>query len=267
MINEQELYFLKLGGSLITDKNKASTASPEIIHRIGNEIRHALNKRPKLQLVIGHGSGSFGHQVAKKYNTRAGVHSEKDWHGFIEVWQQANALNRIVVDILSSEKLPVVSFPPSSSIETDNGKVINWNINLIQSAIKNGIIPIVQGDVVIDKSLGGTIISTEEVFAYLAKKLTPTRILLAGREEGVWEDFPTCTKLIKKITVDTFPQIVNYLTGSNSTDVTGGMLSKVEEMLTIVKNQPDCEIEIFSGLVEGGIGEVLLGGIKGTRIL
>ena len=104
--------FLKLGGSLITDKNFPHTARPKVIRRIAEEIRAAWNPN-KEPLLIGHGSGSFGHVPAKKYGTRQGVHSEAEWSGFAEVHAEAAALNHIVTDILREAGLPVLSFVPS----------------------------------------------------------------------------------------------------------------------------------------------------------
>jgi isopentenyl phosphate kinase len=44
--------------------------------------------------------------------------------------------------------------------------------------------------------LGGTILSTEDLFTYLAGLLHPEQILLAGNEPGVWADFPKNSRLL-----------------------------------------------------------------------
>ena len=79
------LIFLKLGGSLITDKSNAHTARPDVLRRLAAEILTALDAQPDLRLVIGHGSGSFGHIPAHRYHTRVGVRTASEWAGFIEV--------------------------------------------------------------------------------------------------------------------------------------------------------------------------------------
>jgi isopentenyl phosphate kinase len=65
--------FLKLGGSLITDKTRVEHARKPIIRRLAREIKAAREARPDLQIVLGHGSGSFGHVAAKKHGTRDGA--------------------------------------------------------------------------------------------------------------------------------------------------------------------------------------------------
>ena len=84
--------FLKLGGSLITDKSSAHTARIDVIRRIGLEILDAWSEN-KGPLLIGHGSGSFGHIPAKKYGTRDGVSTKSEWAGFAEVHAEATILN------------------------------------------------------------------------------------------------------------------------------------------------------------------------------
>ena len=67
------MQFLKLGGSLITDKDTAHTPRIDVIDRIAGEIKKYLVEHPQDSLLLGHGSGSFGHVPAAKYGTREGV--------------------------------------------------------------------------------------------------------------------------------------------------------------------------------------------------
>ena len=57
--------FLKLGGSLITDKTQKRTPRREVIRRLADEIATERSENSELHLVIGHGSGSFGLIAAK----------------------------------------------------------------------------------------------------------------------------------------------------------------------------------------------------------
>src|SRR5512136_626059 len=116
-----ELVFLKLGGSIITDKNRPFTARPDVIRRLGREIKQALDVRPAVRLVVGHGSGSFGHVVGQKYRTREGVVNAESWRGFAETAAAAARLNRLVSDLLLEEGVPVVSFQPSAAARCRGG--------------------------------------------------------------------------------------------------------------------------------------------------
>src|SRR5512137_281262 len=115
--------FLKLGGSLITDKTRIEHARRPIIRRLAREIKAAREACPNLQLVLGHGSGSFGHVAAKKHGTHDGVKDQAGWLGYAEVAAAAARLNQIVADLFVAEGVPVVSLPPSASARCDDGRL------------------------------------------------------------------------------------------------------------------------------------------------
>lgn len=262
----ESLVFLKLGGSLITDKHKASTPRLDVIDRLAKEIAFAWHQLPKLRLVIGHGSGSFGHVVADKYGTRLGVRSPVEWQGFADVWQKARALNQIVIESLVIAGLPVVAFPPSAGVVTGDGKILHWDCIALQESLQHRLIPVLNGDVVFDNVRGGTILSTEEAFAYLARQLKPLRILMAGIEQGVWADYPICKEFIDVITPENIASVASHLKGSSAIDVTGGMVQKVSTMLDLAQSVPSLEILVYSGNEPGNVQETLLGANKGTVI-
>ncbi len=93
-----DLIFLKLGGSLITDKTRSETPRRDVIARLVDEVRQALDARPGVSLLLGHGSGSFGHWTASQYGTRDGVRGRQAWVGYTRVAASAARLNRIADD-------------------------------------------------------------------------------------------------------------------------------------------------------------------------
>jgi isopentenyl phosphate kinase len=260
------LIFLKLGGSLITDKNRPFTPRLEVLDDLANQIKATLERNKDLMLVVGHGSGSFGHQAASQFGTRSGVSGVAGWRGFAEVWYQASALNRLVIDALRKAGLPAVTLAPFSTITARDGKIFAWNIGPLEAALKNGLLPVIHGDVVFDKDRGGTILSTEDLFTHLACRIHPKRILLAGLEQGVWEDFPARTHLIKKMDRNSIYRNIANLEGSADTDVTGGMLEKVTGMLALMEQEPDLEVLIFSGDSPGNLKRALQGENPGTLL-
>jgi len=260
------LIFLKLGGSLITEKTRPYTARTEKIDELIGQIKAALSKDSALQLVLGHGSGSFGHHAASQFDTHLGVSGPAAWHGFAEVWYQASRLNRIVIDALHRAGLPVVTFSPAASVTAHDGKVFIWDTYPLRSALSNGLVPVIHGDVVFDEIRGGTILSTETLFSHLARELKPARILLAGLEAGVWADFPARTHLIESIIPGDSAHGLGGLGEASGADVTGGMRSKVLDMLALVEQVPGLEGLIFSGESSETLGRALAGENPGTRL-
>jgi isopentenyl phosphate kinase len=262
----KKVIFLKLGGSLITEKDKPATPRLEVIARIAKEISEARVADPDMRLLLGHGSGSFGHMSAGKFGTRQGVHTPDEWAGFVEVWRDAAALNHIVMDALIAAGLPSIALPVSSSAIARDGEIARWEVAPIEAALQGALLPVIYGDVVSDEARGGTILSTEELFHYLAKRLTPQRILVAGIEPGIFTDFPNKSELIKSITTKTYSTAASKLQGSQAPDTTGGMAAKVQLMIEIVEELRDCEVSIFSGREVGNVRKALAGEQLGTQV-
>ena len=257
------LTFLKLGGSLITDKRAAGHFHAETTRRAADEIAAVLHSRPDQHLLIGHGSGSFGHVAAQQYGTANGVYTDVDWRGFAEVATAARALNALVMTTLHAAGLPVFGVQPSASVLAQNGRLVQMAIEPIRGALAHALVPVVFGDVAFDKLRGGTIISTETVFFYLAEQLRPTRILLLGEVEGVYDQTEA---IIPLITPENFTDIEAALGGSHGTDVTGGMASKVRTMLALAERVSGLEIVICGGSRPGQLTAVLNGEPAGTLI-
>jgi isopentenyl phosphate kinase len=275
----QELIFLKLGGSLITDKSRPYTPRPDVLARLAAQIAAQRESNPNLRILLGHGSGSFGHTAAKKYGTREGlltptksppsspkIGKKQYWQGFAEVWYQASRLNRFVLDSLHEASIPGMTFSPAASVWGKNGKVLVWDVSQIEAALEKNILPVVHGDVIFDRVKGGTIFSTEELFEHLARELHPRRILLAGLEDGVYADFPARREKVRELTRMSYNQIRQGVGSSQGADVTGGMLSKVEQMLNLAEEIPDLSIQIFSGEKKGNLEKALKGAHIGTII-
>jgi len=249
-----ELVFLKLGGSLITDKARPYTPRRDVLRRLAMEVRQALDTSPGLRLLVGHGSGSFGHQAAVPYGTREGVRSAREWRGFAEVAAAAARLNRLVTDALLEAGVPALSLQPSASALCRDGVLVWLETGPIHEALRRGLVPLVYGDVALDEVRGGTIVSTEDLFVYLAGLLRPDRILLAGAFPGVLDDRGD---VIPSITPTTFPSFRPVLGGAEGADVTGGMLQKVGSMVALVDRQPGLAVHIISGLEPGLVRRAL----------
>lgn len=248
------LTFVKLGGSLITDKRTQKSFKRDVMMRLSDEIALALNVDPSLRILLGHGSGSFGHFAASKVDLKAGIQSNSDWRSFADIANAAAELNHLVSDCLQSAGVPIWRFQPSASLVSDAGNVIYMNIEGIKTVLSAGIVPLVYGDVSLDKELGCAIVSTEKLFFYLASELLVQRIFLLGEVQGVYS---SNGQVIPLITPMNYDEVSNAIGGSAGVDVTGGMESKVTDMLGIVS--VDMTIRIFSGLTAGLLTSTLLG--------
>ena len=271
---QPELVMIKLGGSLLTDKAKPFTVRPGVIKRIANEIHNARQVK-ELRLIVGHGGGSFPHIPANKYQTNKGIINKKSYRGLAEVQDAASRLNRLVVRELLDAGENAISIQLSSSGISENSRIQYMYTEPIIMLLSYGMIPVPYGDVSLDKKKGCSIVSTEEIFYYLAKELKRqgfnlTKIINCGIVDGVFRGDPIKnpdSEIIPEITNENIDEIRKYLSGSHGTDVTGGMLSKVEKMLKIAA-ETGVETFIINGLIPGRIEKALKGeNVLGTRII
>lgn len=254
-----DLALIKLGGSLITDKDKPYTARPEIMQQLTGEISAIANQNPHLKLIIGNGAGSFGHQSAKKYNTIDGIGTDADKLGFCLVHQDVLDLNLLVAKVLLQAGLPVISLPPLTMAVTQNKQLLKIDFSVIENSLDAGLIPLVFGDVVLDRVIGGTILSTDTLLTELAKYFHKhekfhIRLVNVGNYPGVYDQDG---HVISHITQANYSQIKAFLGRSKSIDVTGGMARKVEEFLSISSLGIDCWI--IDGNIPGNLANAVLG--------
>lgn len=260
-----DLIFIKLGGSLLTYKDQPETARPEMIEASLMELVQLRSSHPQLSVLLGHGSGSFGHSTAKRFGTMNGVSSAADWLGFAEVARSAAALNQLVTSTGMRLGLPLESIRPSSHVVTSNRKITAWDVSPIQDALDQGKVPLIFGDVAIDSGLGGTILSTEDLFVYLTSVFKPSKTLIAGVESGVYQDFPANTRVLPFISRDD-PLGHIHLQGAITPDVTGGMLAKVRLLQQACQLNPGMKAVIYDGAVIGNLTKLIEGQSVGTTI-
>lgn len=265
------LIFLKLGGSLITDKRQTETVRHEVLARLAAELAAVRLAHPQVKLIIAHGSGSFGHVHAKRYGTRAGVHTPEEWMGFALTADAAARLNRTVISALLAAGVPAWSIQPSASLRCVDGRIARGAIENLQQALACGLVPVIFGDVALDDVRGGTIASTEEIFEWLALQLRPQRIVLAGEVDGIYTADPqlhATAQRIPVITPATLHELQAVVGASHGVDVTGGMAAKVAQAVRMITQIPHLDLIICSGLLPGHLERALLPTTDavGTRI-
>jgi isopentenyl phosphate kinase len=247
---------IKLGGSLITDKLTPSAFREEAAESVAVQIARHVSEHPQSQLIAGHGSGSFGHVVARRYNTKNGVGTPAEWRGFTKVAAAAAELNALMIHVFQRHGLPAMRFQPSATAVSRRGEIISMELAPLKAALRNGILPVVYGDVCFDTELGGTITSTETIFMYLAAVLPVERIFLLGEVDGVYDQ---AGSVISRITPSNLAAVEQALGGSAGVDVTGGMESKVRDMVALAQAKTGLQIRIFNGKTPDLLLETLAG--------
>ena len=224
---------LKLGGSVITDKSGELAAKTEDINRIAEEIKRADVDN----LVIVHGGGSFGHPTAQKWNLKEGFKEPTQKMGFAETHHVMTVLNGLIMDALVWHEIPALSYAPSTCFVTENGRIKSCDSLILDRMTKMGFTPVLYGDAVFDDKLGFTVLSGDQLVAYLAIKMKAEKIVIGVDTDGLYEADPKVDANAKpylKLNLEQLKKVQAKFGKAQTTDVTGGMAGKIAELIPAV---------------------------------
>jgi isopentenyl phosphate kinase len=226
---------LKIGGSVITRKEKPFTPNLSAIRRLAREIFQANVS----QLIIIHGGGSFGHPLAKQHSIKEGYRGgAAQLLGFSKTHQAMVILNKLVVDALIQHNIPVIAVSPSSCIVTKSGRIATINEEPLKRLLQTGLVPVLYGDAVLDSDLGFTILSGDQLAAYLAVQFSAERIVMGIDVDGLFTADPkkkASASLIRHCTVHELKAMKTQIKETGIVDVTGGMLGKTIELTPAIE--------------------------------
>ncbi len=263
---------VKLGGSLITDKETPLTARSEVISRLAAEIAEA---QPKMSqpLVLSHGSGSFGHAAAAACGLGDGVYiapgsapTTEQLRGVATTQHQAASLHRQVVQALVKRGSIPYSWVPSSGLVAKAGAPQKGQLRPLLQALELGLMPVVYGDVLQDLAWGAAICSTEKLVNYLAARLRRAsyrihRVLWCGETDGIYD---RQGQTIDTVNRHNLFSVRRQIGATRGTDVTGGMQLRLATCHTLARR--GVESWLINGLTPGNLGRALVGeAVPGTR--
>lgn len=257
---------VKLGGSLITDKASPHTPRPEVVARLACEIVDATRPQPG-RLILGHGGGSFGHFTAQRYGLNRGALEAAQLEGVALTQQGMASLHGIVVGALQRAGGLPFSLAPSSFMTAAAGRSVSLKIEPLKLALELKLLPVVFGDVLLDRQWGASICSTEQVFLALVRRLlregwAVREVLWLGETPGVLDrEGATIPRLHGAELERTLEQVG----APRGADVTGGMRHRLAAAARLARlGVPS---RMLDGREPGLLGEALAGkAVPGTHV-
>jgi isopentenyl phosphate kinase len=256
-----EIVLIKLGGSLLTDKRGEARAHRRVIGRLAQEIA-AGRRKMREGLVLGHGSGSFGHVAAARAGLGRGPYGG-DAAGIAATQSEAARLHRLVVEALVRAGVPTFSWAPSSALTARAGKpAAGGHFEPLLFALDRRLVPVTFGDVVFDHRWGAAILSTEAVLRYLIGRLrrwghTVRRLLWLGETAGVYD---RRGETIPRIDAESYRRVLKVVGAPAGTDVTGGMRLRLETALALAR------LGIGSWILDGTVPGLLAAALAGEDV-
>ncbi len=238
------MILIKLGGSIITNKQKPLTPNISAINKIAIQL-----KKIREPIIIVHGGGSFGHYWSVRYNmhTKPAKYSKK---GVAIVKNSMIELNKIILDSFLKNKLNPYCLPPTDFMFGD--KADTKKVKEILRIAKDGLVPVSYGDVLWHGQNKFYILSGDKIMEILAKVLKPRLVIFVLNVDGVYSDMKT-----KKLLYEIKSQKTTI--SKVGMDVTGGMTRKIKEATMISK----VGVNVF--LVNGNKPERIVNAIKGKK--
>ncbi|MFX0020709.1 MAG: type 2 isopentenyl-diphosphate Delta-isomerase [Candidatus Hermodarchaeota archaeon] len=255
MKNISEVIILKLGGSLLTDKETPFSLREEILQRSINQIIES-----KKTIILVHGGGSFGHPIAKKYQISQGINdSVKDQLiGLSKTHEVMNKFNSIIINKFLDNNQPAIPIQPSSLFIKEFNQIFVNNIESIEQLLNLGIIPILYGDIILSRERSFSILSGDQIILKLCENLRNfkiSKVIFAIEKDGIFIRDNGNVKLALNLTSKNLDglKLANL---DQKIDVTGGIKNKIETIKEIIKyNIP---VQIINGLKDRNILKALL---------
>lgn len=253
---------LKLGGSLLTRKDRKFSFRKKVADRLASEIKSYTG-----ELVLVHGGGSYGHPLAYEYSLNEGFKEEEQLRGVVLTRLAMEKLNGLVIKALIDSGVRVVPVQTSAVALCRGGDIESLNIAPVERFLDLGITPVLYGDVVPDSERGFCILSGDRIAVYLSRALGADRAVMAIDKDGVYRGDPSRAgdkSLLREINQHNYEDVLRTL-GSPEGDVTGGIAGKLRELWRLAED--GTESLIVNGLVPERLRKALLGQeVIGTRI-
>jgi isopentenyl phosphate kinase len=234
----RNLTLVKLGGSVITEKAMPLTPNIVAIRRLANEIAESQVRK----LLIVHGGGSFGHPLAQQYAIQEGFTDPSQLIGINKTHHAMLQLNKIVVETLIHHNIPAFPVVPASCMISKNGRINVFATDTLRTLLEMDIVPVLFGDIVLDTEKGFTIISGDQIIAASATRLSANRIIMAVDVDGLYTEDPktdASAEPLRRLTPQGLRTFINNhackIEDAKVSDVTGGMLGKIAELLPAVE--------------------------------
>jgi len=263
----KDLILLKIGGSICTEKSKGKfKVKNKTLARIAKEIKEAKEQRG-FRLILVNGAGPFGHVNVASYDINSGLSTPRDYEGFVKTVCDCSYLNHAVSEAMRREGILAYPYPSSSVIMQSKKRISFFSLDVAKRlwVYNQDIVPVMNGTMVPDAALKGSVLSGDAVIEYLAERLNARLVIFATDVDGIFTADPRKNrkaKLVAEITKESFPSLKRGISGSSSTDVTGGMLGKVERLLGL-----EAKTLVINGNKPGRIRDaLLLKKVRGTVI-
>ena len=239
---------LKIGGSCISDKmliykalkeptseniNAAVNINFEIIDQIASEIGKAY--RSMKRMIVLTGVGAPGHFTVLRHGMHKGNNGTMEQHlGLLEAQIAVNDLRQANLKAFLKHKVPAVQVYASSIYQSDKMRIIESHTANFSKFIELGIVPVISGDMVPDRTMGFSVLSGDQILLDLARKFQPKRVIFGSDVDGLFDSDPKTNpnaQIIPEITHSKMEEYIGAIEGDDASGQLKGKILEIKNML------------------------------------
>lgn len=262
-----ELWIMKLGGSIVTEKQDGAPAiRTSLLSQLCSHIAHFREENPDITLLLLHGAGSIGHPLAKEYDLSDKPLDGKRMYGMAKTVLAMRGLSNAIASTLQEYMVPAIPLQTGSMMYRDeHGQLVFSSQTVLENLFVANCLPVLPGDVVSTSDNTSSIASADELAVVFAQAFHATRILFATDVDGVYPTFPPTASesYLSHLTRDDIQHLITQTDmPHHGQDVTKGMEGKLRSILPLESIQ----VSIFNGLDPENVQRALRGESVGTTI-
>jgi isopentenyl phosphate kinase len=251
METETMTALVKIGGSVLTDKQRPLVFQHEYARRVAADIRLS-----RTVPVIVHGTGSWAKSIGRHYRGDGGWF--RDETGFQMTCLRIRRLQEALAAVLRDEGVVCCPIQANALFHRSDGTLDLYDAGPIRRLVEAGVSPLLCGDLLVEGPGTFRVVSSDAIAVAVARRVRVTDCVFATDVDGVWDDDG---RIIEEITE---PDLT--VSDSDRKDVTGGMSAKIEAALHIAAT--GASTSIVNGRIRGRVRDALTRRpITGTRVI
>lgn len=256
------IVIIKLGGSVLSHKRSGrAVLRTRVVRAILDDLARLRRRQPQLRCVLLHGAGSFGHPLAYRYGLVGGqLGRGRSTAGYVTTLQSIRQLANDLAAIGHRAGLPIVPLQASAITVRTPRRTSLLNLPLIRTLLAHDLIPLLGGDVLVDRRGRTSIVSADDLAVSLARAFNSKTLVFLTDVDGVIVGHrrAPARRLGRR---DLERLTARHRTVLAPHDVTGGMLGKLAQLLALRRRR----VIVGSGLRPASLSGAL-SGRSGTTI-
>lgn len=233
-----KLWIVKIGGSIISTEYSKSDFNEQTIRLIASHLK--LLPEP---LIIVHGTGYISKTFAQENHFLNGKIEAHRKETVTHCLLMLREIHFAVLRFLVQGGIKAVSISPLTFCELRNGRIRIIDPSILQIILKQGFVPLIHGDLIIDKLGNFMICSSDAIITELIMHFPAEKLLFATDVPGVYlkdpKKFPN-SKLFNRLSYKTLNMLAMLPDDHN--DVSGAMPAKLKAIQQVTDYFNECFI-------------------------